>query len=301
MELSWSIKLRIVAVMATGAILVGILAWPLAAPPEPPTPVSLLTKTTSLGDVVVLGALAVLVGLVAYFLSWPYGREIGILAVPSGLAVWALRSGTVAGLMQRTAPAQRHALLATLKWEPFFWLAIVAAGFVGVLLGRRIRSKTEQAKHPQEADSKLNTCLSAAIAVVGSCLIAQLGIQVSAQNVTVFDPQLGSAVAQPTVRQIAFAVFVSFALAAFVVKIFVNAGYIWPAVSSALVTGFVVVVYVKQDVLQHFVQRWPAAFFSNTAVSVSPLQMVAFGTLGSVAGFWLAVRYNYWRKHGQDA
>ena len=297
MEISWSIKLRIMAAMATGAVLVGILAWPLAAPLEPPTPVSLLTGTVSLGDAVILGALAVVVGLVAYFLSWPHGREIGVLAVPSGLAVWALRSGTMAGLMQRTNPADRHELLATLKWEPLFWLAIVAAGFVGVWLGRRIRSKTEPTKPAEETDSRLNTCLSAAIAVVGSALIAQLCIRVFAQNVTVLDPQLGSAVSQPKVRQIAFAVFVSFALAAFVVKIFVNAGYIWPTVSSALVTAFVVMVYVKQDVLQHLVQNWPAAFFSNAVISVSPVQMVAFGTLGSIAGFWLAIRYKYLRKH----
>lgn len=301
MELSWSIKLRIVTVMATGAVLIGILAWPLAAPVEPLTPVSLRTTTISLTDAFVLGALAVLVGLLAYFLSWPYGREVGILAVPSGLAVWALWSGTIAGLMRGTAPDDRQELLATLKWEPLFWLAIVAAGFVGVMLGQRIRSKNKRTGTDHRRDSKLNYCLSAAIAVVASVLIAQLSIRVFAQNVTVFDPRLGSAVSQPTVRQIAFAVFVSFALAAFVVKVFVNADYIWPIVASAFVIAFVIMVYVKQDVLQHMLQAWPAAFFSNTVISVSPLQMVAFGTLGSITGFWLGIRYNYWRKYAQNA
>jgi hypothetical protein len=287
--------------MATGVVLIGIFAWPLAAPVEPLTPVSLLTTNISLTDAVALGVLALLVGLLAYFLSWPYGREIGILAVPSGLAVWALWSGTVAGLMRRTAPADRHELLATLKWEPLFWLAIVAAGFVGVMLGQRIRSKNKQNSTNHRRDSKLNYCLSAAIALVASVLIAQLSIRVFAQNVTVFDPRLGSTVSQPTVRQIAFAVFVSFALAAFVVKVFLNAGYIWPIVASALVIAFVVMVYVKQDVLQNLLQAWPATFFSNAVISVSPLQMVAFGTLGSIAGFWLGIKYNYWRKYAQDA
>jgi len=25
--------------------------------------------------------------------------------------------------------------------------------------------------------------------------------------------------------------------------------------------------------------------------------MVAFGTIGSIAGYWMAIRYDYWRKH----
>jgi hypothetical protein len=45
------------------------------------------------------------------------------------------------------------------------------------------------------------------------------------------------------------------------------------------------------------VQNWPAAFFPNSVISILPIQMVAFGTLGSVAGYWMAIRYEYWRKH----
>jgi hypothetical protein len=38
-------------------------------------------------------------------------------------------------------------------------------------------------------------------------------------------------------------------------------------------------------------------FFSNAAISILPVQMVAFGTLGSITGYWLAVRYKYRREH----
>ncbi|MHC4889940.1 MAG: hypothetical protein ACYTEO_10820, partial [Planctomycetota bacterium] len=151
-------KLRIAAAVATGVVLIGILAWPLAASPEPSGAVSLHTGTITLGDAITLMLLAFSVGFVAYFVSCPYGRkietlegpsgtvkrycyfrrpevgrEIGILAVPSGLAIWAVRCGTMASLMQSTAAAQRQALFTTLKWEPIFWLAIIAAGFAGVL------------------------------------------------------------------------------------------------------------------------------------------------------------------------
>jgi len=201
-ELSWIMKLRIAAAFATGAILIGILAWPVAAPPEPLGVVSLVAGAISLDGAITLAGLAFLAGLIAYFLSWPYGREIGILAVPAGLA----------------------------------------------------------------------------------------------QDVKMSDRQFGSVVGQPAIGQIAFGVFVSFGLAAFVVKKFANVGYIWPTIASALITAFTITTYVKQDTLQYLVQRWPTAFYSNTVISILPVQMVAFGTLGSIAGYWLAMRYNYWRK-----
>jgi len=292
-------RLRITAAVATGAILIGILAWPLAAPPEPFGAVSLTAGTIGFGAAITFGVLAFLAGFIAYFLSWPYGREIGILAAPSGLAIWAVCCGSMASLMRlNPTAAQRQALFATLKWEPLFWLAIVAAGFAGVLVGQKILCpKPEPDKPKEKSNSKSNIYLNAAIALVGSVLIAQFCISILAQDVRIFDNKLGSVLAQPAVGQIVFAVFVSFGIAAFVVKKFLNVSYICPTVASALVTAFAVSAYVKQDVLQHLVQHWPAVFFSHAVNSILPVQMVAFGSLGSIAGYWLAVRYNYWRKH----
>ncbi|MBA7683825.1 hypothetical protein ES703_92210 [subsurface metagenome] len=299
MELSWLMRLRIAASVATGAILIGILAWPLAAPPEPFGAVSLTTGTISFSGTITLAALAVLAGFIAYFLSWPYGREIGILAAPSGLAIWAVRCGSMTSLVRiNPTIAQRQALFATLKWEPLFWLAIVAAGFAGVLVGQKILCpKPEPDKTQEKSNSKSKIYLNAAIALLGSVLIAQFCISILAQDVRIFDNKLGSVLAQPAVGQIVFAVFVSFGIAAFVVKKFLNVSYICPTVASALVTAFAVSAYVKQDVLQHLVQHWPMVFFSHAVTSILPVQMVAFGSLGSIAGYWLAVRYNYWRKH----
>jgi len=292
-------KLRIAAAVATGVVLIGILAWPLAASPEPSGAVSLLARTISFGSAITLAVLALLAGLIAYFLSWPYGREIGILAVPSGLAIWAVRSSSMAGLMQRTAAEQRQQLLASLKWEPVFWLAIVAAGFAGVLIAQKIsRRKAEPVGSEEKSNSISNMYLNAAVALAGSVLIAQFCITIFARDVRIFDDQLRKLVlAQPAVGQIVVAVLVSFGLAAFVVKAFLNVSYIWPTIASALITAFAISIYVKQDVLQHLIQRWPAAFFSNAVISILPVQMVAFGTLGSIAGYWMAVRYIYWRKH----
>ena len=297
MELSWLMRLRIAAAVATGVVLIGILAWPLAASPGPFGTVR--AGAISFGGAVILVILALLAGLIAYFLSWPYGREIGILAAPSGLAIWAVRSGNMTALMQlNPTAAQRQELLTTLKWEPIFWLVIVAAGFAGVLLGQKIQSNLKPDETQEKSNSQPGKYLNAIIALVGSGLIAQFCLKIVAQDVRIFDNRLVSVMAQPTVGQIVFAVLVSFGLAAFVVKRFLHASYIWPTIASALVTAFSISIYVKQDVLQHLVQNWPAAFFSNTVISILPVQMVAFGTLGSIIGYWMAVRYDYWRKHG---
>jgi hypothetical protein len=289
MELSLLMRLRIAAAVATGVVLIGILAWPLATPSGPLSTVR--AGDLSLGGGLILVILAFLAGFIAYFLSWPYGREIGILAAPSGLAIWAVRSSSMAALLQlNPTAAQRQALLTTFKWDSIFWLVIVAAGFAGVLLGQKILSSSRPAKKQKKSNSNPVKYLNAIIALVGSALIAHFCIRIFAQDVKVFDNSLGSLMAQPSVGQILFAVLISFKIAAFAVKKFLGVSYIWPIIATVLVTTFATSTYVNQEV-------WPATFFSNSVVSVLPLQMVAFGTLGSIAGYWMGVRYSYWRKH----
>jgi hypothetical protein len=306
-------RLRIAAAMAAGAILIGVLGWSVAEPATTFGAVSLSAGSITSAGSIYLVVLAFLAGFIGYFLSWPYGREIGILAVPSGLAVFSLRTGSMASLMQLNPTlAQQQALLAALKWEPVFWLAVVAAGFAGVLSGQRILSKPKlnEVSAPASSDTgrgggqeksnlKPKIYLNAIIGLVGSILIAQLLIGLLAQDVKIFGTKLGAVVGQPEVGQIAFAVIASFGFAAFIVKIFLNVSYIWPIIASALVNAFAITAYVKQDALQYFIEHYPRAFFSNAAISILPVQMVAFGTLGAIAGYWLAIRYKFWRKHGK--
>ena len=289
MELSWPMKLRIAAAATIGVLLIGILAWPFAEP---------FSAVEAMGSrgAAVLVVLAFVAGFIGYFVSWPFGREIGILAVPSGLAIWAVRSGSMAGLIQLNPTAdQRMTLVASLKWEPFFWLVVVAAGFAGVLLGRKICSSKKLKQTQEKSKSGPGKYLNAILALVCSGFIAQFCIRIVAQDVRVLDNTLGSVIAQPAVGQVVFAVLVSFGCAAFVAKKFFNVSYILPSIASAFVTAFMATVYARE--VPYLVQNWPAAFFSNSVISVLPVQMVAFGTLGSIAGYWMAIRYEYWRKH----
>lgn len=290
MELSWFTRLKITAAVTAGVVVIGFLAWPLVAPPEPFGVVSVFIGGISFNHALALAGLAFLTGLLACLLSWPYGRQIGMLAVPAGLAVWAVRSGSMANLVSLNAAAdRRQAIFTAFEWEPLFWLTIVAVGFLGTLLGYKIQSNFTS--HKEEQNPKTGI-LIAAVALVSSVLIAQFFIRILAQDV-----RMDSFVGQPIVGQIVFAVLVSFGLAAFIVKVFLNAGYLWPIIASAFVTLFVSTVYVNQEMLQRLVQHYPPVFFPNAVIAILPVQMVALGTLGSIAGYWMAIRYNYWRQH----
>jgi hypothetical protein len=283
MELSWPVKLRIAAAAAIGVLLIGILAWPYAEPFG-------AVKAMGSGGAVVLVVLALVAGFIGYFVSWPFGRQIGILAAPSGLAIWAVRSGSMAGLIQlNPTAAQRQELVSSLRLEPFFWLIVVAAGFAGVLLAQKL-GPNKKLVAQEESKSGPGKYLNAIIALACSVAIAQFCIRIVAQDV-----KFGSVIGQPAVGQIVFAVLVSFGVAAFVAKKFLNVSYIWPSIASALVTAVLISIYAKN--VPYMVQNWPPAFFPNSVLSVLPVQMVAFGTLGSVAGYWMAIRYEYWRKH----
>ncbi len=291
MELSWAIKVRIGAAAVVGIALISVLGWRLTDP-------NMTTGAVTPTGLVTLVGLALLAGAIGYFVSWPYGREIGILAVPFGLAIWAVRVGSMGALMQLyPTAAERLELIGSLKWEPITWLAVVAAGCVGPLLFWRVLSKRRPAEKKASKSNPVKY-LNAITALAASVVIVQFFIRVFAQDVSLTDTFAGkrmSVIAQPATGQIVFAVLVSFGLAAFVVKKFLDAGYVWPIVSTLLVTLFAFSVYTKN--VSYLAQQWPATFFSNAVVSVLPVEMVAYGTLGSIAGYWMAVRYDFWRKH----
>lgn len=296
MELSWIMKLRIAAAAAVGIVLVSIVAWPYDNPPDPFG--TLLFEYIGLNGAVTLLIMSFLAGLIAYFVTWPYGLEIGILAVPFGLSIWAVRTGSVASLVQlNPALTQRQSLFAALRLEPIFWLAVVIAGFAGVTLGYKIRPGYKYQETKGKSRLSRNKYLNPIISLGVVVLLTQFCLKILAQDVMLSDNRLGSIVAQPAVGQIVFAIFVSFGIAAFVIKRYLEVGYIWSIIGSAFVTAFSIMLYVKPNQLDTLVELWPAVFFPNAVVAILPIQMVVFGTLGSISGYWMAVRYQYWREH----
>jgi hypothetical protein len=313
MELSWINKLRIAAVGALGVIVLGLWAWPLAAPADPLSPVR-AWSVSPLGTIALL-VLAFGLGFVSYFLAWPHGREMGILAVPFGLTVWACRGGPMRVLTQACKqPSEREALAFSLWFEPFYWLLPVAAGFAGVLLAQHLRRALNatagvgDAPERRDEGENLRTSgaravlpsylLSGLLALVAAVLLGQFFVGAFAQDVAT---SRNVTPTQPAVGQIIFAVMAAFAVAAFVVKKFGNLSYIWPIVGSAFLTVFAQALYWNSETVRQFAETQPATFFPHSALTILPIQFVALGTLGSILGYWIAVRYDWWREHESTA
>ncbi|MBN1974307.1 MAG: hypothetical protein JW787_11750 [Sedimentisphaerales bacterium] len=289
-------KLRIAAAAVVGVVLIGIVAWPSQSPPDPFG--SLVFKEIGASGAVTLLIMAFLAGLISYFAAWPYGREIGILSVPFGLCIWAIRAGSTGGLMQlNPTAAQRSDVLAALRWEPLFWLLVLACGFAGVILGQRITARLQKQKNIEKVDYTPVKLIYMIISALLSGVIVIFCIRLFARDVAILDSRLEYVPAQPALGQIIFAVLLSFGIAAFAIKMLFNVSYIWPIISCAFITAYTASSYANSNILAHFVQSYPALFFPNSVISILPVQMVTFGTIGSIAGYWMAVRYSYWRKH----
>jgi hypothetical protein len=317
-ELSWLMRLRIAAAMGAGALLIGILCWPSAAPAEPFGVVA--AGNLDGGGIVRLLILSLLSGFLGYFLSWPFGKQIAVLAAPTGLAVWSIRSGSMANLMQANSTVDvRMAIFEKLRWESFFWLVVVLAGFAGVYLANQIRGirlrRDFGGQAPAQRDKGTKTVgkggfeaeikrlkqgirnVNILTAVLGSALIAVIIILQLAQGERFYDERLGYLTGQPDKGQIIFGVIGGFAGAGFVAKKFLGVGYFGSILAAPVITIFVSISYANQAAVEHLTADWPAVFFANSLVCILPIQMVSFGTLGAIAGYWMAVRYNYWRRH----
>jgi hypothetical protein len=299
LELTWVLKIRLAAAAVLGIVIIGILAFPLVEPADPYSVISLTAGQFTIEAVLILAALALVCGVLGFFVSWPHGKEIGIFAVPFGLSVWAIRTGSVANLIQSNpAVGQRHQIFAALKWEPLFWLAIVFLGFAGVYICQLI-FKPENKLLPVtvKKEQKLNVYLRIVIALSLSVLLGKVCIDIFAQDVTFLIRHLGHFTGQPAIGQIVFGVFVSFLIVGFVVKKFLDLSYFWPIIATAFVTLFAVITSLSKTSLENLAENFPANFFPNVALAVLPIQLVAFGTIGAIAGYWSALRYQYWREH----
>jgi hypothetical protein len=90
-------------------------------------------------------------------------------------------------------------------------------------------------------------------------------------------------------------VFAAFLIIAFVVKLFLNVSYIWPAVSTVLVAFVAAIISGRPGVLEAMMENYAAGFFIDTNAAVLPIQFVCFGVLGAVTGYWWCLSYKYWR------
>ncbi|MGB8226259.1 MAG: hypothetical protein WCE45_05265 [Sedimentisphaerales bacterium] len=298
MELTWTMRLRILASLAIGVVLLGLLPAGLVKPPADGI-FAVLSGSISIGDLLICACLAFIAGFLASAISTPFGARIGILAAPAGLAVWALQSAPLSAIFQMAPAAQdRMAVYSKLKFEGFLWLAIVICGFCGAILADKIiRRKDIESVDEAKPVFPMPRFARIAISVIGTVFIANFLINVLAGGIGYPDPKVAHVTAQPANLQIAFAVFIAFGVCGFLAKVLLGSRAFWPAAASAALISYSATIYEKSNPLTYLSASWPANFFIKPVTAVLPVQMVAFACLGAVWGYWLAVDYNWWRTH----
>jgi len=297
MELSWLTRAKVTAVLVLGIVVWGVPLWHFVTLDDPMGAVTLSGHISTTHIAMTIG-IAFAVGFAAYFIAWPYGREIGILAVPAGLAAWAARSGDMAELMRTHADVvQRQTLYRSLSLEGFVWFAIAAVGYCGVMIAAKLIPSSGASAEIHPPAEKSNRVVQGIFALVAAAAIAAVGITLLAKDVEFNDKTLKTVLGQPTNAQIAFAALVAFGLAAFIVKQFWNASYIWSAIATVIVSCGVMNLAAKKEVLSYMADNWPINFFGQPAYAILPIQIISFGIIGAVTGYWLAVRFKYWRSY----
>lgn len=295
-------RVRIALVMVVGVVILGFPGWALIKPAMAQGAITFVEGDISILDAALCIVLAYIAGLCAYFAGWPHGRYLAPLTVPTGIAYWALRSGNMTSLLKiNFAVAERKDVYSALSIEGFFWLIVIAAGVLGAVTAGKLTS-TKPIEQPEPAPAKKpknNKVLCFATAILATVIIAQFSIGILAQDVRLFDSELGTVTGQPSTPQIAFAVITAFILAGFLVKWLLDAGPIPVTIAAAVLAFIVMRFYTNPEVIAYMAENYPVAFFARPTSAILPIQLLSFAAIGSLAGCWVGIKFVESRKAGQ--
>lgn len=291
-NIQWLMRVRILAALGTGALIVGAAGYYFLRPEDPLGAISLFTGEISMVDGVFMIVLGFLAGAAATVVCYPLGTVLAPFAAPAGLGVLALFSGGIKQLLlTNDSFEQRNALYNCLRMETLLWLGVCAAGYVAALLTSRVIGKKTIVMHPEAVPQKPNEqWLNALIAAAVTAGILYFTIGIFVRDIRQIDEKLGFVIGTPGNGQIAFGVFVSAGLAAFFVKRFLRAHFIAVIVGALALYIGMFTKFIGSETLNHMVQTWPVDFFPHAIDAITPLQFVPFTILGAMTGYWIAIR-----------
>lgn len=293
-ELEWKLSLRLVLALTIGSVIVGMLPWEFVSPEDPVNPVSLLTADINALTLIVLVLLSLAAVALTFFSCSPYSFEFASVTIPAGLAIWALKSGQMANLLQNFSELeQRTGIYSSLRWEVLFWAALIMLGILAAAGLKKVTSKGTAGGRKWNFSTSYIT--NTVLGVVFGVIITEFALRIFARDVSYSDGQIGSVLAQPAGVQIAFAVLLSFGIAGFLVKTFLEVNYLWLLVSAAALLFLGYTNYINGEEITYITKSWSAVFFPSAVNAVTPLEIMSFSALGSAAGYWLSVRYKLWK------
>jgi len=295
-NVNWLLRIRILAALSAGALIVAAIGYPLVRPEDPLGAISLFSGEISTIDAVVLIGLGFAAGILGTVICYPIGSELGPFAAPAGVATLAMTSGGLRQLLLfNHTLEQRNALYGSLRWELLFWLGICAAGYLGSCLAAKlIHTKSTETEQKPKIPKNPNYWTNCGIAAFAAAVIVYFTIGIFAQDIRQIDEHLGYVVGHPGNRQIAFGVFVSVGIAGFLAKHFLDMHFI-PVIVGAAATYIVTISkFIDSESMAHMVKTWPIDFFPVSIYAILPIQFASFAMLGAMTGYWISI---YWKHH----
>ncbi len=284
------VKIKVLFAISIATATIGFVGWMLISTPSPQEPLSLVFGTLPFKRLLLF---SLIVFLTAIFLNLTFGnksQEFAFGGAVLALSICAVRSGLLTVHIDYTkSPIEIHNIYQSLAWEGFVWLGIVLVAFVGANINVRVSTLRKIWLQTNKTNITISFVASVVIAILGVNLLA-LGARV------IVAKDVFSVVRQAYTGQICFGVLVSFGLATYLSRHFLKVHYIVPIIASGLVVFITMLFASNTSNIEYLLANFPPSFLLKPSAGILPVQMVAFGSIGSVVGFWLSYAHEEWQR-----
>ncbi|MBN2375650.1 MAG: hypothetical protein JXD22_04575 [Sedimentisphaerales bacterium] len=320
MYITAMVKIKMALVLAVGGVVFGTVGWALVRPEQPGGAFTVVMGGKAAGVLLSMAALGVVVCLAGSVIGTVHGRYIGQMAIPAGLTVWAIRTGSMDSLLlSHSSVASRASMFHGLMFEVLIWLGVVLLGcwlserVFGLLLQGggdgvgdnkivEVSGEVSIAKKGKDSDGGwldggLNSkWLSRVLAVLISCIIGFVLMKLLARSgVPHFNAAETIRVGNvPATKQIVFAVGAAFFLGTLAAHQLFRVKLWYYLLAPAIVAwvgyawaGYLVSLSPLEGISPHFVHA------SVVFATVLPVQFLGIGSLATIVGFWYSTQMHH--------
>jgi len=304
-------KIKIWVILGVMVLLFGVLGWSWVRPADGYDGLTVVLSGkpgTVILSAIGLGMLGVVVGVL---FGRRHGIQMGMLAIPAGLTVWAVLSGNMERmLLEYSAAEARQGMFFQLMGDAFIWSILVGmgCGFTWLIGGVQRSAATtnldQEASLVSEGPSKTskknklklefldNVWVNGILGVVITCVIAWLLVRIlgQARHVSLSYPVTDEASIVPATGQIIFAVALGFFLAALTAHQLTEVSLWYLLICPLLISVIAYNCGVQDGIIETLNGSGPA-FIPKSIVfaTILPIQFIGVGTFSLMGGYYYSV------------
>ena len=305
-------KIKILIVLGVSGLLFAWLGWSWVRPTDAQDSLTVVMSGHALRVVLAVLILGLIGTAIGVWVGKPYGRQLGMLAIPAGLTVWAIQAGNMERLLMRHSEAgARVGFFYGLIGDSIIWFAVVVLGATAAWLAAdklgTTRPERGNMPAPETAGKDISTKSKgnslanklmenawvrgiSGLIVGGMVAIMLVKILGQARQVRLSEQPVVEASMVPTIGQIIFAVGVGFFLAGLAAHQLTEIP-LPHLLAAPLLVSVVAYIYGAQDWIIESLNGGGAAFVpvSVTFATILPVQYIGVGTLAVILGYYYSV------------